>query len=109
MFKKMSYNKEEDTSIKNLEKRICDLENPYKFDIGDYVKCILFDNTIDFGIVVYQEHDYNNTSLIYIGMLGNYNPEPIYKRKNTYGVYSEQSKKTYYLDESLISLHKQKK
>ncbi len=108
MFKKMSYpsKEQEDRTIKNLEKRICDLENPYKFNIGDKVHLILYDNTNDFGTVVEQLHSYNDISLLFTF---NYCYRPAeYERKNSYKIYSEQSKKTYHLDESQINLYKKK-
>lgn len=109
MFKKMSYKKEEDRSIKNLERRVCDLENPYKFNIGDYVKCVLYDNTNDFGIVVGQNHEYVDSSLGFRILWHSYDSPPIYERKNYYKVYFEQSKVTHSVSEIQLTLHKQKK
>jgi hypothetical protein len=103
MFKKMSYKKvEEDRSIKNIEKRVCDLENPYKFNVGDQVECILFDNTIQFGIVVGQEREYVDTSFRVNILWHSYDPAPIYERRNNYKVYFENSKTTNTLNEYLI-------
>lgn len=104
MFKKSNLKKEEDRSIKNLEKRICDLENPYKFNIGDQVECILFDNTLQFGIVVAQEHEYVDTSFRVNILWHSYDPAPVYERINYYKVYFEQTKSTHSLGQYQIKL-----
>jgi hypothetical protein len=110
MFKKMSYKKvEEDRNIKNLEKRICDLENPYKFNIGDTVECVFYDNTIDFGLVVAQECEYVDTSHQFRILWHSYDSPPLYQRNNYYKVYFEQTKSTNTFNEDLIKQHKLKK
>jgi hypothetical protein len=109
MFKKMSYKKEEDRSIKNLEKRICDLENPYKFNIGDTVECVFYDNTIDSGLVVAQEHDYYDTSIAFRVMFHSYDPPPVYERRNYYKVYFDKTKSTNTFNEDLIKIYNKKK
>ena len=99
----------EDRSIKDLERRICDLENPYKFNIGDYVHCILFDNTNDFGTVVDREHEYVDNSHQFRILWHSYTSPATYIRKNYYKVYFEQSKVTHSVSELQLSLQKQKK
>ena len=107
MFKKMSYKKEEeDRSIKNLEKRICDLENPYKFNIGDQVECFLFDNTTDHGLIVGQEHEYVDTSHNFRILWHSYDSPPLYERKNYYKVYFEQTKSAHNVSQLQINLKK---
>jgi hypothetical protein len=106
MFKKNNPNKEEDRSIKNLEKRICDLENPYKFNIGDQVECILFNNTVDYGLIVGQEHEYVDTSYQFRILWHSYDSPPLYERKNYYKVYFEQTKSTHSVSQLQINLNK---
>lgn len=107
MFKKMSYKKvEEDRSIKNLEKRICDLENPYKFKIGDLVECVCFDNTVDFGLVVGLDHEYVDISHQFRILWHSYDTPAQYERRNYYKVYFQQTKSTHTISELQIKTTK---
>ncbi len=94
-----------DRKITDLEKRICDLENPYKYQIGDYVKVDMYnkENKVE-GIVVKRNWDYyNNNHNFYFNFRINPDIEPYYMRKNFYEIYIESDKQTYTFDENVIN------
>jgi hypothetical protein len=102
--------------ISDLEKRICNLENPYKFNIGDYVssKCYSFSEnsqTINFGTIVSQNHEYKdeNYQLRGIIRLSTFVYDIVYKRYNLYQVYHESENKTITYSESELQLKSKKK
>lgn len=115
MFNKKS--EKVDNTISNLEKRVCNLENPYLFKIGDYVssECYNFSESkqiINFGTIVSQSHEYKdeNYELIsYIRFPSYYQGGPVYKRVNTYLVFHETENKTISYCESELKLSTKKK
>ena len=114
MFKKKQ--ETEDYKISDLEKRICNLENPYKFNIGDYVssECYSFSdnaNIVNFGTIVSQSHDYQDEHYILRGMIrfSTLSYKPVYKRFNTYLVFHESENKTISYSESDLKIHNKKK
>lgn len=106
-----------DKTISNLEKRICNLENPYLFNIGHYVSsaCYNFSDSkqvINFGTIVSQSHEYryeNYELLSYIRFSPSYECDPVYKRYNTYLVFHESENKTVSYSESELKLSTKKK
>ena len=109
--------KKVDNTISNLEKRICNLENPYLFNIGDYVSVESYNyregnEIINFGTIVSQSHEYKdeNYQLIsYIRFPSSYQRDPIYKRYNSYLVFHESENKTISYNESELKLSTKKK
>ena len=107
---------EVDYKISDLEKRICNLENPYKFNLGDYVssECYSFSdnaNIVNFGTIVSQSHDYQDEHYILRGMIrfSTLSYKPVYKRFNTYLVFHESENKTISYSESDLQLKTKKK
>lgn len=105
-----------DNQISDLEKRICNLENPYKFNIGDYVSSESYsfsDNCqiINFGTIVKQSHDYQDEHYQLRGLIRfstlSYNP--VYKRFNKYLVFHESENKTITYNEDELTLKTKKK
>lgn len=114
----MFYKKKEviDNSISNLEKRICDLENPYKFNIGDYVCSESYSfsenaTITNYGTVVSQNHDYRDEHYELRGLIrfSTFAYNPTYKRFNRYLVFHEQENKTIEYNESEIKLKTKQK
>ena len=107
----------ESNVISNLEKRICNLENPYMFNVGDYVssECYSYSDNcqiINFGTIVSQSHEYKyeNDELISYIRFPSYNfGNQVYKRFNTYLVYHESENKTISYSESELKLKPKKK
>jgi hypothetical protein len=102
--------------ISDLEKRICNLENPYKFNIGDYVssKCYSFSEntqTINFGTIVSQNHEYKDENYQFKGIIrfSTYEYNIVYKRYNSYQVFHESENKTITYNESELELKSKKK
>jgi hypothetical protein len=94
------------TGISEIEKRICNLENPYKFQVGDkvYVKQMEWEKKMHvtkFGIIVKTDHVYKDSNYVldHIAFLRDYKPDPVYKRYNEYQVYFDIDKKTQTFDE----------
>lgn len=99
MFKRKQ---EEERKISQLEKRICDLESPYKYEIGKKVSFNDFEDLTKVieGIIVGQSFKYKNINYC---ILLKYNLlEPHYVRENFYNVYVDKKKHTYNVEEQEI-------
>ena len=106
-----------DYKISDLEKRVCNLENPYKFNIGDYVSTeyYSFSNNkqiVNFGTIVSQDYAYEDEHSELrrlIRFSSDYQYSPVYKRFNTYLVFHENENITTSYKESELKLHTKKK
>ena len=98
MFSRKKYIQNE--SISALEKRICDLENPYKFNFGDIIWIeYQINNEFYKGIVVDIKHEYNNAFHRFTSdwiMVSSYplefTKDGNFKRANKYLIYIEDFK-----------------
>jgi hypothetical protein len=86
--------------ISQLEKRVCDLESPYKYEVGEKVLFNDFENLkrVIEGVIVERNCRYKdetiNTFFRYVKV------EPYYIRENWYKVYVEKKKNTYNVGEN---------
>lgn len=91
--------KQIEPKISKLEKRVCDLESPYKYEIGQKVMFNDFENIkrLIEGVIVERNYRYKdqtiNAFFRYVKV------EPYYIRENWYKVYVEKKKYTYSVDE----------
>ena len=109
MFWKNKYPK--NNAISALEKRICDLESPYKLNFGDIVWVeYMVNNEFYKGIVVDIKHEYINAfhrhSSDFI-MISNYPLEHTkhgnFKRRNLYMIYVEEFNNSIWRHENEIN------
>lgn len=106
-----------DYKISDLEKRICNLENPYIFKIGDYVSSESYnfsegEKIINNGTIVSQDYEYKDEHFELrhlIRFSSDYQYKPVYKRFNTYLVFHESENKTISYNEYELKLNTKKK
>lgn len=89
--------------ISQLEQRVCDLENPFKYEIGQNVLFNDFENLkrVIQGIIVERYYLYKDET---IGYSFTYSKvEPYYIRENRYKVYVDKKKHTYNVGEKELN------
>jgi hypothetical protein len=83
-----------------LEAKVRDLQNPYKFNVGDQVKCISKENNHARNIYFSEPISYNGF-IVSMSFNNKYlsSPYGILVRVNSYAIFNTKSKTTHHVDD----------